>query len=53
MTDILDFSSPYGMLGKLVDRLFMKRYLTRFLEERNETIRHYAEEGEWKKILTS
>ena len=51
MTDILDFRSPYGALGKMVDRVFMRRYLTRFLEERNEVIRHYAETDEWKKIL--
>ncbi len=51
MTDILDFKSPYGILGKLVDKVFMKSYLTRFLEERNETIRQYAEGDDWKKIL--
>ena len=51
MSDILDFRSPYGALGKLVDKVFMKKYLTRFLEERNETIRQYAEGEEWKKIL--
>lgn len=53
MTDILDFRSPYGALGKMVDRVLMRRYLTRFLEERNEVIRHYAETDEWKKILPS
>lgn len=51
MTDILDFKSPYGLLGKLVDKAFMKNYLTRFLKERNEIIRQYAEGEEWKKIL--
>jgi ligand-binding SRPBCC domain-containing protein len=51
MTDILDFRSPYGILGKLVDKVFMRNYLTRFLRERNETIRHYAEGEKWKKIL--
>jgi ligand-binding SRPBCC domain-containing protein len=51
MMDILAFASPYGWLGKAVDALFMKWYLTRFLEERNRVIKQYAETAQWRTIL--
>ncbi len=51
MIDILEFSSPYGWLGILVDATFMKRYLIRFLQERNAVIKQYAETDQWKSLL--
>lgn len=51
MMDILEFASPYGLLGKLVDLVLMKRYLTRFLQQRNAVIKKYAETEQWKSIL--
>jgi ligand-binding SRPBCC domain-containing protein len=51
MIDILEFASPYSLLGKLVDLIFMKRYLTRFLKERNTIIKQYAETDKWKTLL--
>ncbi|MFI7588556.1 cyclase [Spongisporangium articulatum] len=35
MVDVVDFSSPLGMVGRLVDRLFLTRYMTGLLEQRN------------------
>jgi ligand-binding SRPBCC domain-containing protein len=35
MTDTVDFASPYGPLGRVVDGLVLTRYLTRLLAERN------------------
>lgn len=35
MTDTVDFASPYGPLGRAVDRLFLTRYMARLLEQRN------------------
>ncbi len=52
MTDLFDYTSPLGILGKLADWLFLKQYMTRLLEQRNETIRHFAESGEWQQLLT-
>lgn len=51
MIDILEFSSPYGWLGTLVDVVFMRLYLTRFLQERNVVIKEYAETDQWKSLL--
>jgi ligand-binding SRPBCC domain-containing protein len=35
MTDKLQYETPYGIIGKLFDVLFLKRHLTQFLLERN------------------
>lgn len=51
MTDTLQFESPFGLLGKLVDFVFMKRYLRHFLLLRNTTVKQFAEGEDWKKLL--
>lgn len=38
MRDTITFHSPFGPLGRLVDRLVMRTYLQRLIEERNDTI---------------
>jgi ligand-binding SRPBCC domain-containing protein len=43
MKDVFTFESPFGIVGKLVDALFLRRYLTRFLERRNSVIKETAE----------
>lgn len=43
MTDVFDYTAPLGILGKMADKLFLKRYMTYFLHLRNETIKTYAE----------
>ncbi|MBL7876155.1 MAG: cell division protein, partial [Cyclobacteriaceae bacterium] len=43
--------SPLGILGDAVDILFLKGYLTRLLEQRNETLKSYAETDKWMEIL--
>jgi ligand-binding SRPBCC domain-containing protein len=39
MTDVLEFRSPFGVLGASVDRMVMTAYLTRMLTKRNEIVR--------------
>ncbi|SFI08129.1 SRPBCC family protein [Halpernia frigidisoli] len=51
MEDILIFSSPFGIVGKLFDKIFLKSYLTKFLKERNSIIKIFAESEEWKTVL--
>ena len=43
MTDIFEFESPFGIIGKLFNTVFLKNYLRDFLLERNETIKKTAE----------
>ncbi len=51
MKDKILLQSPYGLAGKLADKVFLKNYIRNFLIERNAIIKYYAETGEWKKIL--
>ncbi len=53
MTDVFTYESPLGILGKLADWLFLKRYLTGFLKERNKVIKDFAETGRWIELLGS
>jgi ligand-binding SRPBCC domain-containing protein len=43
MTDEVEFASPLGPLGRLVDALFMTGYLRRLLEGRCQAIKQEAE----------
>ena len=43
MTDVFTFEAPFGLLGRLANFLFLRRYMTRLLEIRNETIKQTVE----------
>ena len=43
MTDIFSFESPLGLLGRLANVLFLKSYMKRLLQKRNEIIKQVAE----------
>ncbi len=51
ITDVFDYTSPFGIIGKAVDALFLKKYMTRLLTVRNSTIKEYAESDKWKTVL--
>jgi ligand-binding SRPBCC domain-containing protein len=51
LIDLLSFEAPYGSLGKIAASLFLKRYLKKLLDHRNQAIREYAESEKWKFIL--
>lgn len=51
--DIFEYKSPLGILGKLADFLFLENYMKRFLLERNQVVKKYAESDLWKNILPS
>lgn len=38
MRDTITFRSPVGPIGRLVDRLFMREYMRRLIDERNQTL---------------
>jgi hypothetical protein len=39
MTDIFEFESPAGIIGKFFNRVFLKNYMKNLLSERNEIIK--------------
>jgi len=43
IVDIFDYTSPLGPLGRLADRLFLRRYMTHLLRERNVYLKQVAE----------
>jgi ligand-binding SRPBCC domain-containing protein len=45
LRDVFDFTSPLGVLGRVMDHLILVRYMTRLLEERNATLKALAESG--------
>lgn len=51
MVDRFEFESPFGILGRIVDRLFLAGYLRRFLIRRNEVLKKLAESEDWKCYL--
>jgi len=51
MKDEFSFQSPFGFIGKLVDKLVLTNYLTKLLITRNNTIKEFAETTKWKEIL--
>ncbi|HVU97173.1 MAG TPA: SRPBCC family protein [Puia sp.] len=51
LIDLFHFETPYGGLGRLVNQLFLTRYMRTLLETRNQAIKEYAESEKWKFIL--
>ena|SRR5436190_15201912 len=43
MTDELTFKAPFGIFGSMAEKLFLKKYLTNFLKERNRILKSLAE----------
>ncbi|GGF07318.1 SRPBCC family protein [Flavobacterium limi] len=43
MTDQLQYETPFGIIGKLFDALFLKNHLIYFLMERNKILKKIAE----------
>ncbi|WEK71357.1 MAG: SRPBCC family protein [Candidatus Chryseobacterium colombiense] len=43
MTDIFEFESPFGIIGKIFNTIYLKNYMKTFLLERNRLIKITAE----------
>lgn len=52
MTDFFFYKSPLKFLGRLADKIFLKKYMTRLLDERNQIIKEFAETDKWKSVIT-
>lgn len=44
MVDSFDYTSPFGLIGKVADQLFLEEYMKEFLITRNRFIKKIAEE---------
>ena len=52
MIDQFLFESPKGILGRLLNKIYLEKYMTRLLEERNAVIKNAAESNQWKQYLS-
>lgn len=53
MIDELEFESPYGIIGQILNRLYLTNYLKELLLKRNEVIKEYAESKKWEVLLNN
>lgn len=51
MIDVFDYTAPLGILGNLIDVLFLKKYMHSFLLKRNKIIKDFAESDRWREVL--
>jgi hypothetical protein len=51
MVDLLRFSAPLGVVGWVVERAVLGRYMRRFLEERARVLKDLAEGGGWRAFV--
>ncbi len=43
MVDTIEFSSPFGVPGRAIDRIALQRYLTNLIRVRNQHLKAAAE----------
>jgi hypothetical protein len=53
MIDIFSFESPYGFIGKVLNKLYLTNYMKQLLEERNKHIKEMAEGNRWKNYISN
>ena len=51
MRDVFVFAAPLGPLGRLVERLVLRRHLRGFLEARNRELKAVAESDAWRQYV--
>jgi len=53
MKDVLYFSAPLPVLGRIAEAFVLRRYMRNLLHERNVVLKQVAESNEWRKYLPS
>ena len=51
MSDVMEFQAPFGVAGRLAEKMALREHLRSLLEKRNNYIKRVAESDEWKKYL--
>lgn len=51
LRDEFRFAAPLGLLGRIAERLVLRRYMTRFLQTRNAVLKRVTESDEWRQFL--
>ncbi len=53
MKDIVRFSAPYGVLGRIAESMMLERHMRRLIERRNLFIKRAAESDQYRKYLAT
>ena len=51
MIDLIHFETPYGAMGRWFNTLYLTKYVRKLIQQRNDTIKEFAETEKWKKLL--
>jgi ligand-binding SRPBCC domain-containing protein len=51
LIDQFHFETPFGFFGKWINELYLEKYMTRLLNERNQVIKQVAEGNLWNQYL--
>ena len=51
LRDVFRLAAPLGPLGWIAERLVLRRYMTRFLRDRNAVIKRVAESEGWREFV--
>jgi ligand-binding SRPBCC domain-containing protein len=51
LKDAFCFEAPLGVLGRLAEVAFLRRYMLALLHERNAVLKRIAESAEWERYL--
>jgi len=51
MRDVFEYRAPFGLLGRVAERLFLTAYMKRFLQRRLYDLRDLAESNEWSRFV--
>lgn len=51
MRDVFDYDSPFGLVGRIADALFLEKYMREMLTERSRLIKQTAENDDWRKFI--
>jgi ligand-binding SRPBCC domain-containing protein len=51
MIDLIDYDLPRDFIGRMIGKIYFKKYLEKILSKRNGVIRSYAESDRWKPLL--
>ncbi len=49
--NILEYETPYGWLGRLVNKFYLHSFLEMLIHHHNKIIRQYAEGEKWRALL--
>ncbi|HEY0759397.1 MAG TPA: SRPBCC family protein [Acidisarcina sp.] len=52
MKDRFNFAAPLPIIGRLAESIFLRRYMTNFLLERNRVLKLIAESAQWRSYLS-